>query len=183
MPSKGRTIPINITQVIDGDSLRCRRSGIRSLISREFEIRMYGIDAPEYRQEMGTESRHALMQHLNGGQLMAEITDIDRYGRHIALIYHKRRGREDSVNLAMVHTGWAHWYSQYGGRELGFDQAQKHAQANSLGVWQRKTVQRPWDYRKQQRKQQDKTAVVKWLVILTILGAAALAVAKVIGLL
>ena len=182
MPSKG-TMPVNVVKVIDGDSLLLKRSGLRGLFSKEFEARMYGIDAPEYRQEMGPESRNALVRHMKGGQLMAEITDTDRYGRNITLIYHKKRGRKQSVNLAMVETGWAHWYAQYGGKELGFDKAQKHAKANSLGVWKRKNVQNPWDYRKQQRSQQGATAAIKWLVILTILGTAALAVAKVTGLL
>lgn len=162
MPSKG-IIPVNVVKTIDGDSLILKRSGFKGLFSKDFEVRMYGIDAPEFRQEMGPESRDALVGHMKGGQLMVEITDLDRYGRNIALIYHQKRGRKDSVNLAMVKSGYAHWYAQYGGKELGFDKAQKHARANSLGLWKQKNVQKPWDYRKQQRSKPSSNAGIKWI--------------------
>ena len=177
-----QTVPVNIVKVIDGDSLRVKRSGLMSMFSREFEVRMYGIDAPEYRQPMGPESRQALIRHMKGGQMMAEISDVDRYGRSIALLYHKNRGRKDSVNLAMVKTGNAHWYGRYGGKELGLDKAQKHAQNNSLGLWKQDNAQKPWDYRKQKRNTAGKASIIKWLVILGLLTIAALVAAKATGI-
>ena len=179
---KGKTLPVSVVKVIDGDSLRLKRSGMLGIFSREFEVRMYGIDAPEYRQAMGPESRDALVKHMKGGQLIAEITAIDRYGRNVALIYHKKRGRRDSVNNAMVHSGYAHWYGRYGGKELGFDEAQKHAQQNSLGLWKNRNAQKPWDYRAEQRTGKGVPAFIKWFIVLSILGGAALVAAKATGL-
>ena len=177
-----QTMPVNVVKVIDGDSMRVKRSGLMSMFSREFEVRMYGIDAPEYRQPMGPESREALIRHMKGGQMMAEITDTDHYGRRVALLYHKNRGRKDSVNLAMVQSGHAHWYSRYGGKELGLDKAQNHAKTNSLGLWKLPDAQKPWDYRKQKRGTNSNAGIIKWLVILALLATAAMLAAKATGI-
>ena len=178
-----KTVPVNVVKVVDGDSLRVKRSGLMSIFSREFEVRLYGIDAPEYRQPMGPESREALIQHMKGGQLMAEISDIDRYGRTVALLYHKNKSRKESVNMAMVKSGHAHWYDRYGGKDIGLDKAQKHAQANSLGLWKNANAQKPWDYRKEQRSTTSKAGTIKWIVILSLLTIAALVAAKATGIL
>ena len=180
---KGKTIPVNVVKVIDGDSVQLKRSGLLGFFStKSFEARLYGIDAPEYRQPLGPESRTELERQLRGGQLMAEIVDVDRYGRNVTLLYHKARGRKESVNLAMVKSGYAHWYDRYGGRELGFDKAQRHAQANSLGVWRNKNTQKPWDYRKEQRGQGPSFKTLKWAIILGLLAVAAILVAKAAGI-
>ena len=73
------TIDDGPVKVIDGDSLR--RDNI--------EIRLAGIDAPEYRQTCkdesgndwpcGREAMRALKQMIGGGDVACEIRDTDRY--------------------------------------------------------------------------------------------------------
>ena len=180
---KGKTIPVHVVKVIDGDSVELKRGGFLGFFStKSFQARLYGIDAPEYRQPLGPESKAELERQMRGGPLMAEIVGTDRYGRNVALLYHRRQGRKDSVNLAMVKSGYAHWYDRYGGRELGFDKAQRHAQANSLGVWRDKKTQQPWEYRKEQRSQETSFRALKWLLIVSVLAVAAALIAKAAGL-
>ena len=64
-----------------------------------------------------------------------EAIAIDRYGRTVGLLYRSRRGRQQSVNLMMVSSGMAYWYRRYGGRELGFPEAEEEAKTQRRGVW------------------------------------------------
>jgi endonuclease YncB( thermonuclease family) len=89
--------------VIDGDSLRVE--------SRE--VRLAGIDAPEYRQSCtdaagaawpcGREARTALERIVRGGAVSCRTAQQDRYGRALALCW---AGKEDVATL-LARQGWA----------------------------------------------------------------------------
>lgn len=127
--------------VIDGDSLRI---GGR-------EIRIAGIDAPEYRQTCldragqpwpcGKEARTALEDLAQSGGLSCTKAAEDRYGRALA---HCRTGTGD-VGVQMARMGWA-----LGARDQRFDlpeDAIAEARASRRGVW-RGRHEHPADWRK-----------------------------------
>ncbi|WP_342358459.1 thermonuclease family protein [Terrarubrum flagellatum] len=89
-------------EAIDGDSIRIGQR----------EIRLKGIDAPEYRQTCqgergevacGRDARAALVALLARGSLRCDISGRDRYGRDLG---HCFAGEVD-VNAAMVKDGHA----------------------------------------------------------------------------
>ena len=148
-----RTRRVSIRRVVDGDSVEVRYAGLFSFLRRPFPVRLYAIDAPELAQPFGAESRAQLASLLGGGRIRLAVVNRDRYGRQVGLLYRRRRGRQELVNLTMVQSGMAYWYQRYGGRELGFPEAQAHAKRRRLGVWQGgNRRQRPWDYRADQRR-------------------------------
>ncbi len=142
-----KPLPVSVVEVIDGDSLLLRVRGPAGKPGRAFEARMYGIDAPEYSQPGGSESKAALAGAVTGGPLLAEIVGVDRYGRQVVIVYRQNHGRHRSINLLMVAKGYAHWYEQYGGEELGLNHAQRYAQEQRLGIWGSLNVQPPWEHR------------------------------------
>lgn len=109
---------------IDGDSLR--------LLGEE--LRLEGIDAPEYRQscrdaagrpvDCGRAARQALQGLLAGGLVTCEIDKADRYGRGLARC---RKGETD-INAAMVLAGQAVSYGGYRAEE-------ERARAAGRGLW------------------------------------------------
>lgn len=147
---------IRIRRVVDGDSLEVKYGGLFSFLRRPFPVRLYGIDAPEMSQPYGKEARDQLASLVRRGGIRMEERATDRYGRTVGLLYPSRRGRE-SINVAMVRSGMAYWYRRYGGRDLGFPEAEAEAISKRRGVWKDgKKARRPWDYRADIRRARER---------------------------
>jgi micrococcal nuclease len=85
--------------VIDGDSLLLENDG------RSVKVRLIGIDAPEGRQEFGTQARTKVMNICYGRPLRLEfdVERRDRYGRMLAYVY----CGDIMLNEEMVRSGLA----------------------------------------------------------------------------
>ena len=89
--------------VVDGDSLR----------QGDTDIRLHGIDAPEYRQTCrdkhgaeypcGKQAMNALRNLVREGEVSCISIETDRYGRAVSVC---KRG-ELEINGEMVRLGWA----------------------------------------------------------------------------
>lgn len=114
---------------IDGDSLR--RDGS--------ELRLHGIDAPEYNQgcsnrmggdyACGREAQRALARLIAGAELTCMIHETDRYGRGIATC----DAGDLTINSEMVRLGWAVVLRNSGMTYLGEEAEARKAQR---GLWQ-----------------------------------------------
>jgi endonuclease YncB( thermonuclease family) len=124
---------------IDGDSLRYGGE----------EIRLLGIDAPEFRQTCrdergrewacGREARTQLETLLARGAVHCRSSGRDRYGRALAVC---SAGRIGDVAEAQVRAGYAVDYM--GGR---YATAEAEARAARRGIW-RGEFERPQDWRR-----------------------------------
>ena len=112
-----------------------------------------------------------------------DVRATDRYGRTVGLLYPRQRGREP-INVAMVRSGMAYWYRRYGGRDLGFPEAEAEAQSKRRGVWKDgRRARRPWDHRADIRRARDRrrwrrrffTRLLIAAIVLIILAAVLLA--------
>ena len=159
-------VRVRVVRVIDGDSVLVKRRGLFAMFAKPVECRMYGMDAPESSQPLGSESRKALLKMLRAGGVRADFRERDRYGRMVTLFH---VGVGASVNYEMVRTGWAYWYRAYGGGELGFGEAETEARQRKRGVWKLPGGgERPWDYRK--RVRDGKGSGWRWLWIWIVVG-------------
>ena len=161
---------VKIRRVVDGDSLEVKYSGLFGFLRRPFPVRLYGIDAPELAQPYGREARNQLASLVRRGDFRMEAISTDRYGRTVSLLYRPRRRRE-SVNVSMVRAGMAYWYRRYGGRDLGFPEAEAEARSRRRGVWKdRRRARRPWDYRSEARQARKRRRRMRrfavWFVII-----------------
>lgn len=112
-------------KIIDGDSLFVRGQ----------EIRLLGIDAPEYRQTCtlqngnsypcGKQSRHHLAKLAKIAKLNCTGWEEDKYQRLLA----QCRAGDVDINARMVKDGWAVSYGDYEGEET-------QARKRRSGVWQ-----------------------------------------------
>jgi len=79
---------LRISRIVDGDTVRgYPESG------NEVRVRLTGIDAPEDDQPYGAQSTVALTALVGDGDVEMLVTDVDRYGRIVALLF------RDGVNL------------------------------------------------------------------------------------
>jgi len=129
-----------VIRVIDGDSLVVNRANRQAL-----EIRLYGIDAPEWGQEGGAEATAAL-RPLRGRTVTIRKMDTDDYSRMVALV-----GLQgESVNLRQAAMGHAWHYARYCREEPicgEIKKAEERAREMKRGLWAGKPVA-PWLWRR-----------------------------------
>ncbi len=125
----GQTVAAERVKVIDGDSLRLGNK----------EVRLHGIDAPEYKQwchdardeayPCGKMAFEALKRMSEGGVKCKKVT-IDRYKREVSVCFD---GVGENINEKMVASGWAVAYGRY---TQAFTEVEKEAKRQKIGIWQ-----------------------------------------------
>jgi endonuclease YncB( thermonuclease family) len=127
-----------LAQAKDGDSLMVGQT----------EVRLFGIDAPEYDQSCkrggadwscGAEAADRLSRLVTGKDLRCTSVSIDQHGRTLARC---TVGAVD-VNRTMVATGFAVAYRRY---STDYVSAEQSAKANKRGIWAG-SFELPSDYR------------------------------------
>ena len=123
-----------IAKVIDGDTIK---------LSDGTKVRLHGIDAPERNQPYGKEATREL-NRLLGSSAYVETTDIDRYGRTVAVLW---TSSGVNVNLEMVCRGAAWWYEKYARRDTKLRECQESARESNQGLWDGDPIA-PWEWRR-----------------------------------
>lgn len=132
-----------LVEVVDGDSLRIANA----------EIRLQGIDAPEYRQlcqdaegrdyACGKEARRALQSLVRNVVLDCTSMEADQYGR--ALSTCRTHDTHQDVARELVLQGWALAY-----RSQKYAVAEAAARRDRRGLWAGQ-FERPATYRSRER--------------------------------
>lgn len=131
-----------IVKVIDGDSIKVSNN----------EVRLFGIDAPEYKQNCldakgreyhcGTNSYHFLQDLAEGKKVTCRYAQKDKYDRYLS----KCDVGEVSINQELIRSGMAVIYNFTESDEV-MDGLEEQAREQKLGVWQG-PFQLPKEYRK-----------------------------------
>jgi endonuclease YncB( thermonuclease family) len=124
-----------------------------SFVLRGKQIRLHGIDAPEYRQTCetstgkdyacGKDAAKALREMLRGRKITCTQIERDRYRRSVSVC----RNGEVELNKEMVRLGWAIAYRRH---SKNYVPAEREAKLANRGIWAGKFVM-PEDYRNQRR--------------------------------
>lgn len=143
---EARTIAVS-----DGDTFRVLSNSIV-----EVKIRLYGIDAPEKRQDYGMQSKKSLSDLVFGKTVQVETMDTDRYGRTVALVY----ADGQCVNERQIALGMAWVYEQYCTPEYLalWKPVEALARSDRTGLWAQANPQAPWDYRRSRAEQNERYA-------------------------
>lgn len=128
-------------EVVDGDSLRLKGTNIR----------LQGIDAPEYLQTCtdaagqdyacGKQARRALATLVNGREVSCQSVETDQYGRALSTCM----AGDVDIAREMVLQGWAIAY-----RGLRYVNAENLARKERKGLWAG-NFEKPADYRARER--------------------------------
>ena len=135
-----------VTRILDGDSLIVSR-----LDGTTVEVRIFGIDAPEYRQPWSRRSREALGDLVGERMVRLEVMDIDRYGRSVAVVHRDSDGVD--IGREMVRLGHAWVYRRYTD-DAALIRLEDGARAAGIGLWSMPESERvpPWQWRRQNRR-------------------------------
>lgn len=131
-----------VAKVIDGDSL--------SVDDRE--VRLFGIDAPEYHQSCfdakkreyscGKISQQFLYDLINGKKVVCHYAEKDKYNRYLG----KCEISKISINQEIIKNGMAVIYNFTESDDV-MDALESKAKEQKIGIWQG-AFQLPKDYRK-----------------------------------
>lgn len=143
------TVTPGTADIIDGDSFRLGKD----------EIRLNGIDAPEYRQTCrnendrdwtcGRAAADALRRLVSGREVACKGLDADRYGRLVSRC--TAGGLE--LNAEMVRLGWAIAYTRH---STSYRAEEAEARRDRRGIW-RGTFDLPEDWREIHRDHMDRS--------------------------
>lgn len=137
------TIEAQVLRIVDGDTVHIVFEGSAEI------VRLYGIDAPELKQEGGKESRKALAGMIEGKTINVKVEDRDRYGRLVGDIS-TACGRRVSVDMAILGHGW--WYRKYAAHDVVLQEAENQARRRGVGLWASGTAIPPWEYRAKKKR-------------------------------
>lgn len=133
-----------VSKITDGDTI---------VIEDFFKIRMYGIDAPEKRQNCqdkkgneyacGLDATKKLSKLIGKKRINCIHHTSDKYGR---FVFQCKNAQGVDVNQAMIQSGWA--VSEYGS---DYKEDEEVAKENKLGIWSGNFI-RPNEWRKSRKK-------------------------------
>jgi endonuclease YncB( thermonuclease family) len=133
-----------VTRVLDGDSVLVHDG------TNSHEIRLYGIDAPEYKQPFGREAARIARKILLRKRVRVVQVDTDRYGREVSLLYLGK----NLINRELVRKGAAWLYPRYCKRKNicgGIRDAQQWAREHGVGLWALDNPLSPWKWKQRNK--------------------------------
>lgn len=141
-----------VVSVADGDTIT-----ILDDTKTQHKIRLWGIDAPESRQDYGQRAKQAMSDLVYHKTVRVDVLNKDRYGREVGKVYQG----ETYVNLEMIKKGLAWWYQQYARNATDLKDAEETARSARVGLWSRPDAVAPWDFRRGKRTASKGTEEVK----------------------
>lgn len=137
--SKQNLDNVMVERVIDGDSLMTRPGG------EKLEIRLWGIDAPEYDQPGADQAARALERLIGRKKIALSVVDHDKYGRTVALV----RAKNTLINEEMVRSGnsWVHPYYCRAPICDKWLEYERQARQARLGLWNEEPIVAPWRWK------------------------------------
>lgn len=141
LAAKGRVV-----KVTDGDSV--------TVLTEKGEIlnvRLYGIDSPEYRQKGGKEAAEFARDLLLFSPVSLSVVDKDQYGRSVALV---RLADGRVANEELVRAGHAWVYRAYCDLPAcaSWLVLERQAKKQGLGLWRDRNPAPPWKWRRANAK-------------------------------
>lgn len=147
-----KKIPVIVEKVVDGDTVYVTDPSTGNFM----KLRINGIDAPEMKQAGGPESKSAMEELLQLGEAvyLEKMGGRGRYGRVIAKLYIKDEDNDSlrDVQLEMIRSGNAWWYSQYDDTPE-YREAMELARREKIGLWSQEDGDpiEPSQYRRMRR--------------------------------
>lgn len=135
MPLSLLAFPAKVVKISDGDTITILQN------KEQTKVRLYGIDAPEKKQDYGQRSKQFLASLIAGQVVEVEPKGKDRYKRTLGIIHHKGQ----DINAQMVLNGYAWAYVKYS--RIYADQ-ETSAREKKRGLWQSSNPTPPWVWRK-----------------------------------
>jgi len=138
-----------VVGVADGDTIAVLQN------SKQYKIRLYGIDTPEKKQDFGQKAKRFTSDMVFRKDVKIISYGTGKYGRTIGLVYVGQK----CLNEELIKKGFAWVYKQYCSESFCNEwfQLEREARQNKLGLWIYDNPISPWDFRRgKSNKSKDK---------------------------
>lgn len=132
----------SVKKIIDGDSLLVVSAG------QTVEVRLYGIDSPEYRQPFSRAAKKMVRKKVGECNVLVQPEYYDKYDRMVAIV----RCGDETLNGELVQAGLA-WVSPYFCRKdicSSWRKLENSARESKRGLWRDKHPVPPWQWKRMQ---------------------------------
>lgn len=134
-----QTLSGKIISIKDGDTVVVMDS-----LYQKTTLRLAEIDCPEKAQPFGNRAKQFTSNQIHQKTVNYVVTDIDRYGRAIAMIYY---GEDKYLSAELVRYGMAWHYKRYSkSKELA--ELEIKAREEKIGLWSHPNPIKPSVWRK-----------------------------------
>lgn len=130
----------SVRKIIDGDSLLITSGG------KIIEVRLYGVDCPEYKQPFSQEAKALVRKQVAGKKVLVQPQYYDSYGRLVAIV-----GDEgQTLNSELVRAGLAWVYPRYCRKKIcaSWQKMEDAAKNTNRGLWSRRQPIAPWKWKR-----------------------------------
>jgi micrococcal nuclease len=116
-----------VVGVKDGDTVVVLDS-----LNNQITLRLAEVDCPEKNQAFGTKAKQFTSDQVYLKTIKYVVTDTDRYGRSIAMIYYDSDNKYLSAEIIKAGMGW-HYKRFSTSKELAT--FEDNAKKNKIGLW------------------------------------------------
>lgn len=135
------------TRIIDGDSFQVAAK------KTTIEIRLYGIDCPEYSQPYSQAAKLYVRERILHRKIMVIPYYFDAYGRVVAVVHYGGQ----VLNSDLIKAGLAWVYPRYCRDEIckTWKLYEEKARRSGQGLWRKPHPVAPWKWKRQKGKHTD----------------------------
>ena len=121
------TFTAKVVGIKDGDTVVVLDS-----LNNQTTLRLAEVDCPEKNQPFGTKAKQYTSDQIYLKTIKYVVTDTDRYGRSIAMIYYDTDNKYLSAEIIKAGMGW-HYKRYSTSKELAL--LEENAKKNKIGLW------------------------------------------------
>ena len=136
------TLKAKVIGIKDGDTVVVLDS-----LNNQITLRLAEVDCPEKSQPFGTKAKQFTSDQIYLKTIKYVVTDTDRYGRSIAMIYYDTDNKYLSAEIIKVGMGW-HYKKYSTSKELATFEI--NARKNKIGLWIEENPIEPSQWRQKQ---------------------------------
>jgi endonuclease YncB( thermonuclease family) len=134
------TLTAKVVGIKDGDTVVVLDS-----LNNQTTLRLAEVDTPEKSQPFGTKAKQFTSDQIYLKTIKYVVTDTDRYGRSIAMVYYDEDNKYLSAEIIKAGMGW-HYKRYSTSKELAL--LEDSAKKNKIGLWVDNNPIAPWEWRK-----------------------------------
>lgn len=134
------TFTAKVVGIKDGDTVVVLDS-----LNNQTTLRLAEVDCPEKSQPFGTKAKQFTSDQIYLKTIKYIVTDTDRYGRSIAMVYYDTDTKYLSAEIIKAGMGW-HYKRYSTSKELAYFEIK--ARKEKIGLWLDINPIEPWEWRK-----------------------------------
>jgi micrococcal nuclease len=141
------TISVSLAQTVHTGKVIAIKDGdtvvVIDSLNTQTTLRLAEVDCPEKNQPFGTKAKQFTSDQVYLKTVKYVVTDTDRYGRSIAMIYY---GNDKYLSAEIIRAGMGWHYKKYS-KSIELAEIENEARKEKRGLWIDKNPKSPSEWR------------------------------------